>query len=573
MTSGKHIIRTVSTIVALLAGICLCNAQSTRYIDALRAYQQGETAEAKSLFGQEMAENPANDAAYYYSALLLMTAPDGKLPTEADVKQAEDYFKKALELSPDNFWYKYYLSIFYADTDRMELSIKLLEELIADNPKRSSLYFDAVNAYLNQKDIDKALSTIDKIDKIAGHSEMIGITKMELMLKKDPSNPTAAYDFLTAYFSECRTPRIAVMLGDYNMHLYRDSLALSYYDEAIEMDDDYSPAYYGRAHVYQALRQYDNYFSDMHHFLGDPDLMPEAKAEYLNNIISSPQFVQAFPAEIDTMMNETYRAHPTDSSVCTTVGVYYYRTERPDVALELLRQNAESHPDSYTAAFQHLLVLYYCERWEPVADEATVMLQKFGESSDVRQLRAIASWQLNNYDDALDDYRTIAAGAPKDSATIVFTNTAMGDIYHQKGDAKKAYQCYDKVLKVAPDYAPVLNNYAYYLCLEGRNLKKALSMSRKTIEQEPDNATYIDTYAWILHLMGNDLDAKAHFKHAMLYGGTDSAEILNHYAEVLYSLKEYDLAYIYWNKAKAVDVDGKLKLDDKIRERKAQQNK
>jgi Tfp pilus assembly protein PilF len=114
------------------------------------------------------------------------------------------------------------------------------------------------------------------------------------------------------------------------------------------------------------------------------------------------------------------------------------------------------------------------------------------------------------------------------------------------------------VLKLDSSYAPVLNNYAYYLSLEGKKLKKAYTMSKKTVEAEPDNATYLDTFAWILHLMGKDLEAKPFFKHAMLYGGKDSAVMLDHYAEVLYVLGEYDLAQVYWSQAKAKNTDGEV---------------
>ena len=52
-----------------------------------------------------------------------------------------------------------------------------------------------------------------------------------------------------------------------------------------------------------------------------------------------------------------------------------------------------------------------------------------------------------------------------------------------------------------------------------------------------------------MYLRGELTEAKSFFKSAMLYGGKDSAVILDHYADVLYALKEYDLAFIYWNLA------------------------
>ena len=93
-------------------------------------------------------------------------------------------------------------------------------------------------------------------------------------------------------------------------------------------------------------------------------------------------------------------------------------------------------------------------------------------------------------------------------------------------------------------------------------------MSYKTVIAEPDNATYLDTYAWILHLQGKDDAAKLFFKKAMLYGGKESAVILDHYAEVLYALKEYDVAFIYWNMALQKDDGDVPGLKEKVLARK-----
>ena len=128
-------------------------------------------------------------------------------------------------------------------------------------------------------------------------------------------------------------------------------------------------------------------------------------------------------------------------------------------------------------------------------------------------------------------------------------------------------------LKINPGYVYVLNNYAYYLSVSGKNLKKALAMSRKTIEAEPDNATYLDTYGWILYLLGRHEEAKPHFKHAMLYGGKDSVVIMDHYAEVLFALKEYDLALVYWNLALQKNKGEIEGLEEKVKQRRQEMKK
>ena len=124
-----------------------------------------------------------------------------------------------------------------------------------------------------------------------------------------------------------------------------------------------------------------------------------------------------------------------------------------------------------------------------------------------------------------------------------------------------------------PDYVYVLNNYAYYLSQEGKKLKKAYAMSKKAIEAEPNNSTYLDTFGWILYLQGKAAEAKSYFKQAMLYGGNDSPVVMDHYAEVLYALKEYDMAFVYWNMAKQKNHGDIPDLDEKVEARRKAVNR
>jgi hypothetical protein len=55
----------------------------------------------------------------------------------------------------------------------------------------------------------------------------------------------------------------------------------------------------------------------------------------------------------------------------------------------------------------------------------------------------------------------------------------------------------------------------------------------------------------------------------MLYGGKESPVVMDHYAEVLYALKEYDLAFVYWNLALQKNEGDIPDLEQKIASRKA----
>ena len=170
----------------LLAFPFAAPAQSAKYIDALKHYQQGELKEALKLLREEVRENPANDAACYYIATICGT--DARNDTET-----ENWLKRAIELSPDNFWYRYSLSMFYLHSDRQELAVPMLEQLTADFPKKSDLYFDLIQVYLSQNDIEKALSTLDKIEAIRGKSEMVGLTRTASTPRWDNTSTNAVH--------------------------------------------------------------------------------------------------------------------------------------------------------------------------------------------------------------------------------------------------------------------------------------------------------------------------------------------------------------------------------------------
>ena len=73
---------------------------------------------------------------------------------------------------------------------------------------------------------------------------------------------------------------------------------------------------------------------------------------------------------------------------------------------------------------------------------------------------------------------------------------------------KQCYKAYDRSLRYDPDNAMVLNNYAYFLSLEERDLEKALAMASRATALTDNNPTYLDTHAWVLFKLGRVDEAR-----------------------------------------------------------------
>ena len=317
-------------------------------------------------------------------------------------------------------------------------------------------------------------------------------------------------------------------------------------------------------------RQYNEYFDILRRYVTDPQTPSVAKSDYLMAIVqrTEPKFLTSFRPQIDSVMNNALQVHPQDSLLLHTAAVYYYSTDRKDMAKKHFKANIQAWPESLSAAASYVEFLMYAGDWEELSEEGRAAFRKFPQETAFLEMASMGDYNLENYDRVLDICNIVLEVAPADSSKTLRAWSTIGDIYHKLGDNKKAYKAYDKALKINPDYVYVLNNYAYYLSVEGKKLKKAYNMSKRTIEAEPDNATYLDTFGWILYLQGKPLEAKPFFKHAMLYGGKDSVVIMDHYADVLYALKEYDLAMVYWNMAMKKNKGEVPDLEAKVKQRK-----
>lgn len=529
-------------------------------LSAVEKYNERDHASAREILNNIVKQDQDNDAAWYY---LAMISTD-----EGDLETAEACMRRAVELDPDNFWYRYRLAAIYSITSRSELTVDIYEKLLQDFPQKSDLYFDLAELYAAQRDYDKALKTLEEIETVFGVTESIAVYRFNLL--RQTGKMEEAYKSLEKYNEKYSSPYVLSTLADYQMSMYNDSTALAYYDEALELAPDFSPAILGKAETLRMTRRYSEYFDALGSFILSSDAAVEGKCDYMMAVVqrSDPKFLRSFMPQIDTAMMNLVSVHPSDSLALRTAAVYYYTVSQDQRAKELFSRTAELYPESLTASANYIEFLMYAQMWEDLSREGRKAFMRFPEEPGFMEMAGVGDYNLNDLDKVLETCEVILETAPSDSSKTLRAWSTMGDIYHELGDSKKAYKAYDKALKINPGYVYVLNNYAYFLCLEGKKLKKAHDMSRKTVEADPDNAIYLDTYAWILYLMGKPAEAKPLFKKAMLTGGKDSAVILDHYADVLYALKEYDMAFIYWNLARQKNAGDIPDLDEKIRNRR-----
>ena len=324
------------------------------------------------------------------------------------------------------------------------------------------------------------------------------------LIEKSPQNYSSAYAL--------------TLLGDRAAGAQNDSLAADYYGKALLYDPDYGAAQYGMSEIYRRSSRFNDFFEIINSFIRNYGISTKVKVSYMRELfrLVDPDFYSIWHSKLDSMVVGSLEVEPADSSALRFAGDWFYSTGRQEQGREHYDKWLKEHPRSFDANF--------------------TSLQFALQENDMQKVLSIAR-----------DCETLAGG---DKSRLVNVYGVMGDAKHSLGDTKGAFRDYEKALKLDPENLWILNNYAYYLSLEKRNLAKAEKMSRFTVEKQPESATYLDTLGWILHLRGKNSEAKPYFRSAMAKGGRDSAEILGHYAEVLEALGETIEAESYRQLAK-----------------------
>jgi len=227
---------------------------------------------------------------------------------------------------------------------------------------------------------------------------------------------------------------------------------------------------------------------------------------------------------------------------------YYYLG-----AIDILNKNGNSYKEQFSKALQ------YADTSRDVYTNIGFTLFQKGESEDA----------LKIFDEGLvkfpDDFRLnyfkgfTLQGINKESEAITYFEKAVNinpnDIgllstlalaYDNQAEFKKSEATYNAALKIDPNNALILNNYAYNLSERGENLDKALAMSKISIAKDPANSSYFDTIGWIYFKMKNYDYAKKYIERSLEING-NSAVVLDHLADVYSAMKDYTNAKKYWN--------------------------
>ncbi len=113
---------------------------------------------------------------------------------------------------------------------------------------------------------------------------------------------------------------------------------------------------------------------------------------------------------------------------------------------------------------------------------------------------------------------------------------------------KEAAGTLDKLLKLQPHDASLLNFYGYLLADQDWRLDQARKMIEEAVEKEPDNPYFLDSLGWVLYRQGHYEEALDQLIEAANRLG-DDLTVLQHTGDVLMALKRWKTAEEIYQRA------------------------
>ena len=515
------------------------------FLEAVRMKENGQYDAAYELYKHCLDINPASGAALYEISQFYMY-----LGQEA---KGEEALKQAIRSDKSNFWYKQTLASYYEQKRNMPKAISVYENMAEQFPSRLEPLMSLVDLYNRTKSYQNVITVLNRLEELDGKSEQISMEKfrMYLLMGKQDSAFIEIENLSKEYPYDLRYQNI---LGDVYLNNGKYPEALATYQHILKEEPHYAPAVLSMASYYQKTGQDSLYQLQLDTILMNDNVLSDTKMELMRqNILQSEQTTKD-STQIVALFKRILARPQQNADLAMLCAQYMITKNMKEESVPVLEQVLSLDPENKPAYLQLLSYAIQDNDLDKVIQIATSALEYHPDALEFYYYCGIAHYQKEETDKALEVFtrgvRQINEKSDKQIASDFYA--ILGDIYHQKGRSEESYAAYDSSLVYNPDNIGTLNNYAYFLSIDKKQLDKAEEMSYRTVKAEPENKTYLDTYAWILFEKGRYTEARIYIEQALRNGGDKSRVIVEHCGDIYYMLGEKDKALAYWEKADAM---------------------
>ena len=555
------------SVALLLVSICALAGDSVSlsydafFLEAMVQRQKGNHDATFDLLQHCIKLNPQASEAYYYLAQYYQMLRNDSL--------AQQCYLKAAELEPDNPTFLETVAQSYIRQQDYAKAIKVVEQLYNQDKSREELLEMLFELYQQTDDTDKAIATLNRIEANEGKSERLSFAKSEIYTKMG-NKAAAIAEMKTLADQYPNDLNYKGMYADMLLRNDEEERALRLYNEILAEEPGNTHAQVSLRSYYRVQGETEKVDSITELILLNKNTTTEQRIYLMRQVVADSERTDGDSTRVLALFHKMLAQPQQSDDIATLCAAYMDLKKMPQDSVKAMLQTVlRIAPDNAAARLQ--LVSYAWDRKDH--DEVISLCQEARQYNPEEMAfyyyQGMAYYQEENHDKALEAFQNGISVINEESNPAIVSDfyAVMGDLLHQKGMAREAFEAYDSCLQWKDDNVMCLNNYAYYLSEMNEQLDKAEEMSYKTIKAEPKSATYLDTYAWILFMQQRYSEAKIYIDQALQNDSDSSAVITEHAGDIYILNKEPERAVELWQQALKKDPQNKL-LARKIRQRK-----
>ena len=548
-----------------LAQSSLTSEQQRKYdyffLEAMRLKEKKDYASAFGLLQHCLDIHPNAASALYEVSQYYMFL--------RQVPQGQEALEKAVANAPDNYWYSQGLASLYQQQNELDKAITLLEQMVVRFPAKQDPLFNLLDLYGRQEKYDKVISTLNRLEKHMGKNEQLSMEKFRIYLQmKDDKKAFQEIESLVQEYP--MDMRYQVILGDVYLQNGKKQEAYDVYQKVLAAEPDNPMAIFSMASYYKQTGQEELYQQQLDTLLLNKKVTPDTKVGVMRQMIVENEQADKDSTQIIALFDRIMKQEQDDPQIPMLYAQYLLSKNMEAESVPVLEQVVDLDPTNNAARMMLIGAAAKKEDYKQIIKVCEPGIEATPDALEFYYYLAVAYNQAEKPDSVISICKRALEHKTADGKKEIVSEfySILGDMYHTQKQMKEAYAAYDSALVYNPSNIGALNNYAYYLSVERRDLDKAEEMSYKTVKAEPNNATYLDTYAWILFEKGNYAEARIYIDNAMKSEGGDKSDVIvEHCGDIYYMTGDVDGALTYWKKALEMGSESKT-LKQKIEKKK-----
>jgi tetratricopeptide (TPR) repeat protein len=528
------------------------------FFNALSAKYAGDNEVALEYFQKCLSIHPNSNAVKYELSQIFV-----KLNY---LENAEVMARDIVNSDPENRWYLENLARIYQTSKKFDKSAEVYEKLVSEYPNEITYYYELGSVYLYSNNASGAIQTYENLESIIGFENSLAEQLYKLYAHQGMDSK-AEEKLLEIIKMNPTDVKYVGMLASYYKGKGETQKAVDLY-ENLKRDHPNDP--YVKLALYEyyhELGETETAFENLEAAFQSDQVNIDSKVGILLALMDLSERDKSVKSEVFELMEIMTKVHENEAKTWALYGDFLYNNQKKSEARVKFLKSIELDDSKYQVWNQVLFIDSELNDVDAIITHSESCIELFPNQVLPHYFNGIGRLQKEQFPEAIESLemaKELAVGMTELEIQIMAN---LGDAYYQVKNYQKSWLSYDHSLRMNPNNDYVLNNYAYFLSVQGEQLDKALEMSGRTVERNPNSAIYLDTYGWIFYKMNKYVDAENNLIKAVKADQSKSGEILEHLGDAQFRQGKIEDALNNWKMAEQVG-GGSSDLGSKIKNKK-----